>query len=194
MKFKYIRSLSKLELLTTGKILYGSINHDKVREYTAREEVMVIEEGVTEIDKYAFLNIKGLKEVYLPSTLEKIREGAFRGCSDLEKVHCSSPIVIVKNGAFKRANKLTTMDICMSIENDDIRYIFGANENLQKPCKLPKVLQSFKLGKTQDGVLQTMTYIRSKDSKVLDATFVPEKPLPDLVGFNEDTREVFELK
>ena len=48
---------------------------------------VVIPEGVTTIESYAFAGMTALEEVVLPSTLNKIGLGAFYGCTNLTKIN-----------------------------------------------------------------------------------------------------------
>ena len=48
---------------------------------------VVIPEGVTTIEQYAFAKLTALEEVVLPSTLNLIGLGAFQGCTKLAKIN-----------------------------------------------------------------------------------------------------------
>lgn len=48
---------------------------------------VVIPEGVTDINSYAFANLTALEEVVLPSTLTRIGVGAFYNCTSLKKIN-----------------------------------------------------------------------------------------------------------
>lgn len=187
MKYKYIRSLIRDELLSEGKIIYGSLNKDCFRQYISKKEIMVVEEGITEIDKHAFLHIHGLKEIYLPSTIEKIKEEAFRNCYDLEKIHCASPLVDVKSKAFFNVKNLSLIDMNMRVANDNINSLFTNSTQ----TRIPKTLTSYRLAKVEDDKLQIMSYQRDENAKKI--SFIPESPNPIIKGFNSETREVFEL-
>lgn len=64
---------------------------------------VVIPEGVTEIQKYAFYNCKGLREVAIPKELKIIREYAFCSCSKLERIVCLD--TVAKTGSEVMADK-----------------------------------------------------------------------------------------
>ena len=80
MTIKYIKSLTKYELISDGSVIFGKTNGKKVVEFIAKKEDLVIEEGTTIIDKYALANIRHLRRVFLPRTLTEIQEFAFRNC------------------------------------------------------------------------------------------------------------------
>ncbi|MDD6994573.1 MAG: leucine-rich repeat protein [Candidatus Borkfalkiaceae bacterium] len=48
---------------------------------------VVIPEGITTIEAYAFADLTALEEVVLPSTLNLIGVGAFKGCKNLSKIN-----------------------------------------------------------------------------------------------------------
>lgn len=48
---------------------------------------IIIPEGITTIEEYAFANLTKLEEVVLPSTLTRIGVGAFLGCEKLKKIN-----------------------------------------------------------------------------------------------------------
>ncbi len=52
---------------------------------------VVIPEGVTTINSYAFANLTALEEVVVPSTLTKIGLGAFYNCTSLKKITSTKP-------------------------------------------------------------------------------------------------------
>ena len=51
---------------------------------------IVIPEGVTTIEQYAFAGLTALEKVVLPSTLTRIGVGAFYGCENLKEINLSS--------------------------------------------------------------------------------------------------------
>lgn len=56
------------------------------REFITQIESVAIEEGVTNIEAYAFAYCDALKSVMIPSGIMRIEEGAFSGCSALTSV------------------------------------------------------------------------------------------------------------
>ncbi len=58
---------------------------------------VIIPEGVTHINEYAFANLTALEEVVLPSTLINIGVGAFYGCENLKKINLENVKFINKN-------------------------------------------------------------------------------------------------
>ena len=76
---------------------------DIPREYNGRSVVGIL--------PFAFADRKKIEEVYIPSTMTEIREGAFFGCTALKKIYCEAEI---KPSGWSD-----------SIENSGAEFIFG---------------------------------------------------------------------
>lgn len=78
---------------------------------------VVIPEGVTQIDQYAFGNCSGLTEVILPSTLVSIGANAFSRCASLESIDLPSGLEIIGHNAFysNALKKIILPDGCCEI-------------------------------------------------------------------------------
>ena len=63
---------------------------------------VVVGEGITEIENYAFEKAKNLKEVVLPSTLEQIGHYCFEGCQKLSELTILEGTQIIGSGVFNR--------------------------------------------------------------------------------------------
>ncbi len=59
------------------------IENDILREYNGDEKNIIIPDGVKEIGNNVFGYNRNLTGVTVPSSVEKIGEGAFFGCSNL---------------------------------------------------------------------------------------------------------------
>lgn len=59
-----------------------------IKEYAFLDSTadIVLNNGLTTIEEYAFKNCTAIKNLYLPSSLESIGEGAFSGCSSIESL------------------------------------------------------------------------------------------------------------
>ena len=69
----------------------------------------VISEGFTEIPSGAFAGLEGFKAVWLPSTVQVIRTGAFRDCRDLRYLNLHRNVT-VEPGAFEGCAHIAWMD------------------------------------------------------------------------------------
>lgn len=77
------------------------------------DEVLIIREGVTKIQKDAFALNSSLKQVTIPSTVVSIGESAFSRCSNLEEVIFTenSNITTLESQVFSYCKKLTSINM-----------------------------------------------------------------------------------
>ena len=87
--------------LAFGRICYG---------YKGDITNLVIPEGVSIIEPYAFLGCEQIKSVEFGPDVEEIGLYAFQNCVNLEKMICSSAVSIIKAGAFKGCSSLKEAD------------------------------------------------------------------------------------
>ena len=92
---------------------------------------VVIPEGVTKINSYAFANLTALEEVVLPSTLESIEYGAFYGCTSLQKItyNGDNNTFIINQSAFENCDLRGTIDLTGACVISD--YAFAGNQKLE---------------------------------------------------------------
>ena len=100
---------------------------------------VVIPEGVTTIESYAFANLTALEEVVLPSTLTKIGVGAFYGCEKLSKITFSSKnnLQFINKQAFFGCN-LSAIDLSSIVAIGNYAFEYCPLVDV----KLPKSAQS----------------------------------------------------
>lgn len=70
---------------------------------------LVIPEGVTSINKYAFFGCESLKSVTFPSTLTSINGDSFRGCTNLTSVTFPSSLTDIGSQSFMGCSSLATI-------------------------------------------------------------------------------------
>lgn len=61
---------------------------------------LVIEDGITEIGKYAFYYCENLKTIYLPNSLTRIGQLSFAGCTSLSEVDIPYQVNSIEHSAF----------------------------------------------------------------------------------------------
>lgn len=118
---------------------------------------VVIPEGVTEIQSYAFANLQGLKEVVLPSTLTKIGTYAFYNCTSLVNINLEN-VKFINEGAFENCG-LTDLNfkVLNAIGNNSFK-----NNNLID-VTLPESSQSLGIGAfSANEKLQSVTFKADK--------------------------------
>ena len=123
---------------------------------------VVIPEGVTKINSYAFAMLTALEEVVLPSTLESIEYGAFYGCSSLKKITYSGEnnTFIINQNAFENCDLRGTIDLTGACVISD--YAFAGNKNLEGII-------------TDDSLLSIGQYAFAGCKKLKDVTITSEK-------------------
>ncbi|MGN0660773.1 MAG: leucine-rich repeat domain-containing protein [Oscillospiraceae bacterium] len=87
-------------------------------------ERIVLPEGLTEIDSFAFAKCSVLKSVKLPSTLKKICCSAFVSCTLLEEIVLPDSVTVCENSAFEECRSLKRVTLSSkltSISSDMFR-------------------------------------------------------------------------
>lgn len=102
------------------------LNKDRTTE-------IVIPEGVEVIGEYAFINFVNLKKITFPSTLTRIREGAFECCKSLESIEFNNPLRI-DSDAFRFCESLKSIEINFTNSRKSPELVW---ENNRKPGELP---------------------------------------------------------
>lgn len=72
---------------------------------------LVIGEGITALGDYAFMDMKLLEEVVLPSTLKEISYQSFFGCPKLKTVKGGFGVTLIDSGAFASCTVLETIEL-----------------------------------------------------------------------------------
>lgn len=106
------------------------LNPENVKDYF-NEKIIVIPEGVTEIDDETFKNFSNLEEVILPNSLQWIGANAFNGCTSLKNIKFPDTHFQILPNAFSDCTSLTevTMPKYFSHFPDGI---FAGCTNLRK--------------------------------------------------------------
>ncbi|MBO5412115.1 MAG: leucine-rich repeat protein [Clostridia bacterium] len=112
---------------------------------------IIIPEGVTTIEKYAFAKLTGLTEVVLPSTLTRIGVGAFLGCTNLKTINLEH-VKFINADAF-RGCALESLDLVDDKDdpNDVEGQLVAISNYAFADCKLsyiklPASTQSIAIG------------------------------------------------
>lgn len=113
---------------------------------------VVIEEGVTSIGSFAFLELKSLKSVTISSTVENINECAFKECESLTSVQFKTSVSggevfgvqDIGVGAFFSCSHLSAIDLPQSVNY--IQDAAFANCKAATSLTLPKSLRYIGMG------------------------------------------------
>ena len=93
-------------------IIYGTgavISNDS---YTIPQaSYILISEGITEIEEYAFSSCGRLKKIVIPESVRQIGRSAFSGCSSLETITLPSGLTEIKDYTFSGCKKLKGIEL-----------------------------------------------------------------------------------
>ena len=90
---------STLTFTGSGELMGGTFDEIDFTKISTVKKV-VIGEGITATGDYSFYNFYGLKEVKLPSSLKRIKVGAFKNCMPLETVNLPANLEYIGDEAF----------------------------------------------------------------------------------------------
>lgn len=111
-----------------GRYAYNE-NNTPTKPYRDQITTVVIEEGITEICNYAFVELTNLTSVTIPSSVTRIGAYAFGLCSSLESIDIPNKVEIIEFAAFCNCSSITSVVIPESVTF--IGYFAFANcENL----------------------------------------------------------------
>lgn len=85
------------------------INNGRVEQYTQRESLVVVPEGVVAIGEGAFKGCASIEEIVLPASVREIGKEAFKGCRKLKKINLPAGITFIGDYAFHRCHSLVNM-------------------------------------------------------------------------------------
>ena len=137
---------------------------------------VVIPEGVTTIEKYAFAELTALEEVVLPSTLTRIGVGAFLGCKNLKKINLEN-VKFINEEAFKDC-ALESLDLVDDKDdpNDVEGKLVAISNYAFANCKLgfvalPASTQSIAIGAFYNNEYLTSADFRASQIKIGKGVF-----------------------
>jgi hypothetical protein len=91
---------------------------------------VVISDGITTIERFAFKDNLKLEKVVLPSDLKKIGQSAFRNCSSLQKIEIPDTVTSVEGGTFAGCSSLVTAILSENI-SEITSYLFNGCTSLE---------------------------------------------------------------
>lgn len=101
---------------TDNFIIKGTV----LKQYTGRDKHVVVPDGITEIDSFAFMRSSNITSIELPEGLITIGNFAFFDCSNLVSVNIPDSVVSIGQHAFHRTpleGKIGLPDT--NIDNDE---------------------------------------------------------------------------
>ena len=81
--------------------------------YSSRADItkVVVEEGVTSLENYAFRNCINLYGITLPKSLSEIGKQAFYSCLSVEKIEIPDGVTVINDSTFKNCSSLTMIKL-----------------------------------------------------------------------------------
>ena len=73
--------------------------------------IVIVPDGVTIINVYAFMGCKDITSIKLPNSLKQIYGGAFARCSNLTSVNIPLHVERIGKGAFRECKKLSSVNL-----------------------------------------------------------------------------------
>ena len=79
--------------------------------YASTVKTVVINKGIKDISKYAFMNFSKMTSISLPDGITEIGEAAFYGCGSLSNISLPSSVKSIGNGAFYACKSITSINL-----------------------------------------------------------------------------------
>ena len=96
----------KIETTEKVKVVISGDFRDEVGTH-----VVKIEDGIEEIGENAFRDFENLEELFIPSSVKRIRAAAFSGCKNLKRVSFSLGLIEIDDEAFSSCPSITEIEI-----------------------------------------------------------------------------------
>lgn len=107
-----------------GRIIGGPWSFDKVTK-------VVINDGVTNIGKYAFYSLENLESISIPDSVTNIDDGALSGCLQIRSISIPASVTHIGDSALSCCKRLTNLELNEGLISID-SYAFGECVNLKK--------------------------------------------------------------
>lgn len=108
--------------------------------YCSSLKKIVIPDGPTTMESYAFTSCLALEEITLPSTLTALSDSAFANCQSLKSINIPSKITVIPRDAFRDCASLGSIELHDGITSIGYDAFSGCSSLDIK--KLPKALTS----------------------------------------------------
>lgn len=100
-----------------------------LKKYTGDDKRVVVPDGITEIDDYAFYGAANIEEVILPQSLKLIGNNVFYDCESLERIILPDSVSYIGSGLFARCKNLKSVTLSNRLTNLN-KITFFQCENL----------------------------------------------------------------
>lgn len=103
------------------------IENGKITKYKGTDSVVIIPDGIVEIDKYAFSGCVTVSKVIIPNSVTSINCGAFSRCSNLKDVIIPDSVKKIDAYAFSDCSNLASIIIPDSVAEMGFRAFEGCS-------------------------------------------------------------------
>ena len=86
-------------------------------KYTGSDKNVIIPDGITAINSYAFYRCKSLNSIIIPNSVTDICDSAFAYCTNLTSIKIPDSVTSIGTGAFFNCRKLKSVTIPDNITN-----------------------------------------------------------------------------
>lgn len=100
-----------------------------LKKYTGDDKRVVVPDGITEIDDYAFYGAANIEEVILPQSLKLMGNNVFYDCESLERIILPDSVSFIGSGLFARCKNLKSVTLSNRLTNLN-KITFFQCENL----------------------------------------------------------------
>ena len=139
---------SDTDIVKAAQVDFDIDDKGILTQYNGTETNVVIPDGVTGIDAFAFLNCSSINSITIPDSVTSIGEFAFSGCSSLKEIILPNSVKKIGDRAFNNCNSLVNITIPKSVTS--IAYnLFSGCHALEKIT----VEKGNKKFKDTDGIL-----------------------------------------
>lgn len=106
---------SNLTIDANGYMIFTEGENKYLVGYNGNDKELILPEGITEINKYAFSNRDDITSVTLPNSVTSIGSSAFYFCGSLTSVTIPNSVINIGESAFYYCRKLTSIIIPASV-------------------------------------------------------------------------------
>lgn len=131
-----------LTISGSGRMSGNSYNSTPWDDYKYNVKTVIVAEGITAIDMYAFNGCSALTAVSLPSTLTEIGYGAFYFCSSLREIVIPDSVTTLRDSVFFGCSSMVTAVLPKNLKT--LGSSMFASCNALVSVTLPKNLETMK--------------------------------------------------
>ena len=170
---KWTLSVKTLRISGNGKMRNWEYYNDREdwhsSQYTNIIEKLIIEDGVTNIGKNAFLECNNLNSIEMAGSIKDIEEDAFYGCSSLESIEIPEGVTKIGDSAFQECSSLMNIKIPKGVTSIENQAFSGCSSLTN--IEIPKGVTSIEYEAFKGCSSLTSIEIPEKVTKIEESVF-----------------------